>query len=118
MNIKIGEMYYNEFWGNVYRIIVDGDDDAGILAYDQDGTDEKLINLHLMKLSDIYWMDAYRIFYTVLLEMQAMFPGKRVEGHVQDCADKNFWIRLGGHVYPDPDDECFTIFELELDYED
>jgi hypothetical protein len=46
-----------------------------------------------------------------------MFPGKKLTGLAGPigcyCGDPEYWEELGATTYPDPDDDIFTVFELE-----
>ena len=47
-----------------------------------------------------------------------MFPGKILTGLAGPvgcyCGDPEYWEVLGATTYPDPDDDIFTVFELEI----
>ena len=109
--LKFGERYYDDWLGNVYRILLN-DIEIGVVDYEEN-ENELEINI----LSFIHGYKQFSYFEEAVNILKSMFPGKKLTGLAGPigcyCGDVKDWEALGAKTYPDPDDEIFTIFELE-----
>ena len=107
--IKFGERYYDEWLGNVYSVLLN-DEHIGAVDYEED---ENVVNVHIVSL--IHGYKSY--FKEVVYNLLDMFPGKKLVGSAAPscsyCGEKEDWESLGATTRPDPDDDWFTLFELE-----
>jgi hypothetical protein len=106
-----GESYYNEWLGPVYRILIDKEE-VGAVRYEE-GEDEVWVDV----LSFECGYKQFENFAEAVDILKSMFPGKKLTGLAGPigcyCGDPEYWRELGALTYPDPDDDIFTVFELE-----
>lgn len=112
MNIKFGERYYDEWLGEVYSILLDGEE-IGAVDYIEEGDE-----VYVRVLSIAYHLRDFKLFEGAVNILKSMFPGKKLTGLAGPvgcyCGDPKDWEALGATTYPDPDDYIFTVFELEI----
>ena len=106
-----GESYYNEWLGPVYRILIDKEE-VGSVRYEE-GENEVWVDV----LSFECGYKQFENFAEAVDILKSMFPGKKLTGLAGPigcyCGDPEYWEELGATTYPDPDDDIFTVFELE-----
>ena len=103
--IKLSERYYDEYFGDVYGIIVNGEE-VGFVDFEEE-TD--YVSVHLLTIRSDKRGNGYARGTVDLLK--SMFPGKNLEGSSQGRGS-TFWKSMGATLRPDPDDNWFSIFEL------
>lgn len=114
-----GESYYNEWLGPVYTILIDKEE-AGSVRYEEVGS------VRYEEGEDEVWIDVlsfecgykqFENFAEAIDILKSMFPGKKLTGLAGPigcyCGDIEYWVELGAITYPDPDDDIFTVFELQ-----
>ena len=106
-----GESYYDEWLGNVRRILIDNYE-VGAVRYNEEG-DEVYVEV----LSFGCGYKQFENFAEAVDILKSMFPGKKLTGLAGPigcyCGDPEYWVELGAITYPDPDDDIFTVFELQ-----
>jgi len=106
-----GESYYDEWLGNVRRILIDNYE-VGSVRYNEEG-DEVYVEV----LSFGCGYKQFENFAEAVDILKSMFPGKKLTGLTGPigcyCGDPEYWVELGAITYPDPDDDIFTVFELQ-----
>lgn len=106
-----GESYYNEWLGHVYRILIDKEE-VGSVRYEE-REDEVWIDV----LSFDCGYKQFENFAEAVDILKSMFPRKKLTGLAGPigcyCGDPEYWVELGAITYPDPDDDIFTVFELQ-----
>lgn len=106
-----GESYYNDWLGPVYGILIDKEE-VGSVRYEE-GEDEVWIDV----LSFNCGYKQFENFAEAVNILKSMFPGKKLTGLAGPigcyCGDPEYWVELGAITYPDPDDNIFTVFELQ-----
>ena len=111
MNMKFGERYYDEWLGEVYSILLDGEE-IGAVDYIEEGGE-----VYVRVLSIAYHLRDFELFEGAVNILKSMFPGKLLTGLTGPigcyCGDPEYWVDLGAITYPDPDDAIFTVFELQ-----
>lgn len=109
--IKFGERYYDEWFGNVYSILLN-DIEIGLVDYKENETN---LDVNILLIQQRY--KKFEYFKDAVDILKAMFPGKILTGLVGPvgcyCGDVEDWEALGATTYTDPDDDMFTVFELE-----
>lgn len=108
--LKFGERYKNDWFGNVYPILLN-DKEVGVVDYEEN--DDKL-ELYVLSFECEY--KQFNYFEEAVNILKSMFPGKNIVGNtgiVSYCGRKEYWEALGSKTRPDPDDDIYTIFELE-----
>ena len=107
-----GESYYNEWLGPVYRILIDKEE-VGSVRYEE-GENEVWVDV----LSFECGYKQFENFAEAVDILKSMFPGKKLTGLAGPigcyCGNPEDWKALGALTYPDPDDDIFTLFELEI----
>lgn len=111
--IKFGERYYDEWLGEVNTILLD-DECECIGAVNCIEEDDEV---YIAVLSFIHGYKEFRYFEEAVNIIKSMYPGKKLTGVAGPtgcyCGDPEDWEAVGAVTKPDPDDEIFTIFELE-----
>lgn len=107
--IRFGELYFHEWFADVYSILVENEE-VGLIYYNE-YIDH--VDLCLLKFDNRFKDHEKEWAYESIKLLQSMFPGKRIEGITQECMGTKFWEELGASCNPDPDDEYFTIFNLD-----
>ena len=106
-----GESYYNEWLGPVYRILIDKEE-VGSVRYEE-GENEVWIEVLAFECG----YKQFENFAEAVDILKSMFPGKKLTGLAGPigccCGDPEYWVELGAITYPDPDDDMFTVFELQ-----
>ena len=107
-----GESYYDEWLGNVRRILIDKYE-VGAVRY----TVEEGNEIYVDVLSFECGYKQFENFAEAVDILKSMFPGKKLTGLAGPigccCGDPKYWEELGALTYPDPDDNIFTVFELQ-----
>lgn len=107
--IKFGERYYDEWLGNVYSILLNGEK-IGAVEYNEKETEVEVNILSIYR--HCYNFNHFKESVDVI---KSMFPGKKltgISGVGCYCGYPEDWETLGAKTYPDPDDDIFTVFEL------
>ena len=108
--IEFGERYYDEWLGYVYSILLDGNQ-IGSVDYEEKENEVtvNILSLYRQCYSFEYFKESVDI-------IKSMFPKKKMTGLVGIsclCGELKDWKALGAKTYPDPDDDIFTVFELQ-----
>ena len=109
--LKFGERNYDEWLGEVNVILLDGEE-IGAVDYLEEENE-----VYVSVLSFIHGYKQFSYFEEAVNIIKSMFPGKKLTGLTGPigcyCGDVEAWKALGAITRPDPDDDLFTIFELE-----